>query len=269
MDRYTKEELLALTPREYRRMCRSGEWTGETFGVCRGYAQTDLAIIPRKYAYDYLVFCHRNPRALSVVDITDVGSPHPPRLAPDADLRTDLPRYIVYQNGEIIDEPNDILKYWRDDLVGVLLGCSASFDWALRAANVEPRSNGVFSTNVPSVPSGIFYGRIAVSCRLFKNSYEAVRAVQISSRHLIVHGPPMHIGDPAFVGINDMSNPDLIHPYGDVTPRGPLPGEVAMFWPCSATNRLVAVDAKIPVMIVDHFRCMLVIDKRAEEVAIL
>ena len=267
--KYTDAELLALTPQEYRSLVRRGEWTGETHGVCSGYAVTDMVIIPKEYAYDYLVFCHRNPRALSIVDITEVGSPHPPRLAPDADLRTDLPRYIVYQDGQVIDEPTDIGKYWRDDLVGLLLGCSGSFDWALKAANVQYRGNGVFSTNIPCIPSGPFCGNLAVSCRLFKTAHDAVRTIQISSRHFIMHGPPIHIGDPAVIDIKDLSQPDLIHPWGGLAAREPVEGEVAMFWPCSATNRVVALEAKLPLMIVDHLRCMLVTDKRPEELAIL
>jgi uncharacterized protein YcsI (UPF0317 family) len=84
-----------------------------------------------------------------------------------------------------------------------------------------------------------------------------------------MHGPPVHIGDPAVIGINDLSQPDLIHPWGGLTPREPVEDEVALFWPCSATNRVVALEAKLPLMIVDYLRSMLVTDKRPEELAIL
>ena len=269
MTKYTEVELLAMTPREFRNMVRRGEWTGQTYGVCRGYAKTDLVIVPKEYAYDYIVFGHRNPRACSIVDMTEPGSPHPQRLAPDADLRTDLPRYMVYKDGQIVDEPTDIKKYWRDDLVAFLMGCSATMDWALEAANVQYRGNGVFSTNIPCIPAGPFHGNVVVSCRLFKTAHDAVRAVQISSRHFLMHGPPIHIGDPAAIGIKDMSQPDHIRPWGGLTPRKPLEGEVAMFWPCSGTNRLVAVESKLPLMIVDNLRCMFMTDKLSEELAIL
>ena len=267
--KYTDAELLALTPQEYRSLVRRGEWTGETHGVCSGYTVTDMVVIPKEYAYDYMVFSHRNPRALSIVDMTEPGSPHPPRLAPDADLRTDLPRYIVYQDGQIVDEPTDIMKYWRTDLVCFLMGCSGSFYWALEAANVQYQGNGVFSTNIPCISYGPFHGNMAVSCRLFKTSQDAVRAIQISSRYPLFHGPPIHIGDPAVIGIEDLSKPDLIHPWGGLTPRRALPGEVPMFWPCSATNRIVALEAKLPMMIVDYHRSMFVTDKSAEELSIL
>jgi len=176
---------------------------------------------------------------------------------------------MVYQNGVLIDEPPDILQYWQDDLVGFLLGCSGSFDWALRAANIEPRSNGVFSTNIPCISSGPFHGNIAVSCRIFNNSYEAIRAIQISSRHFIMHGPPIHIGNPLSIGIADLSKPDLIQPWAGLTPMSSEGPEIALFWPCSATNRVVAAEAKLPLMIVDNLRCMLVTNKLSEELAVL
>jgi len=269
MTQYTDAELLELTPQKYRSLVRSGEWTGETDGVCRGYAVTEVVIIPKEYAYDYFVFSHRNPRTFPIVDMTEVGSPHPRLLAPDADLRTDLPRYLVYQDGQVINEPTDIKKYWRDDLIGFLMGCSASFDWALEAANVQCRGNGVFSTNIPCIPSGPFRGNMAVSCRLFKTAGDAIRAVQISSRHFNMHGPPVHIGDPAIIGIRELSKPDLIHPCGGLTPRLPIEGEVAMFWPCGATSRVVALEAKLPLMVIDYPVSMLMTDKLSEELAIL
>ena len=184
---------LELTPQEYRNMVRKGEWTTPTHAVCQGYVVTDAVILPKEFAYDFLVFSHRNPGLCRVNDITEAGSPHPPYLAPDADLRTDLPRYRVYKYGELIDEPTDICKYWQDDLVGFLLVCSFSFQWAFEAAKIQWQYNGVFSTNIPCVPAGPFRGNMAVSCRIFKTSYDAVRAVQITSRHLTQHGPPIHI----------------------------------------------------------------------------
>jgi uncharacterized protein YcsI (UPF0317 family) len=185
-----------------------------------------MVIVPKEYAHDYLVFAHRNPETVSIVDMTEVGSPHPLRVAPEADLRTDLPRYLVYRDGQVIDEPTDIKKYWRDDLVAFLTGCSESFDWALRA-------------------------------------------VQISSRHRIMHGAPVHIGDARSIGIRDLSKPDLIPGWEGSTSREPTEGEVAMFWACGATNRIVAAEAKLPIMIVDYPVSIFITDKLVEELAIL
>ncbi|MDP3880091.1 MAG: DUF1445 domain-containing protein [Dehalococcoidales bacterium] len=269
MIKYTEADLSAMSPDEFRNIVRSGQWTEHSMNKCRGYAVTDMVIIPKEYAYDYLVFAHRNPETVSIVDMTEAGSPHPLRVAPDADLRTDLPRYQVYQNGKIIDEPTDIKKYWRDDLVGFLTGCSESFDWALKNANVQYQVNGVFSTNIACVPVGPFRGNMAVSCRLFKTSFDATRAVQISSRHRIMHGAPVHIGDGRAIGIRDLSRPDLIAGWEGSKAREPAEGEVAMFWACGATNRIVAAEAKLPLMIVDYPVSVFITDKLVEELAIL
>jgi uncharacterized protein YcsI (UPF0317 family) len=42
-----------------------------------------------------------------------------------------LPRYRVWKNGELVDEPSDIKRWWRDDLVTFAIGCSFSFEQAL------------------------------------------------------------------------------------------------------------------------------------------
>jgi len=269
MAEYSEADMLEMTPKEFRGLVRTGEWNGHSLNKCRGYAVTDMVIIPKEYAYDYLVFSHRNPETISIVDMTEPGSPHPKRVAPDADLRTDLPRYIVYKDGRIIDEPTDIKKYWRDDLVCFLTSCSGSFYWALEAANVQYQRNGVFSTNIPCKPSGPFHGNMAVSCRLFKTSRDAVRAIQISSRHFLMHGPPIHIGDPAVIGIKGLTKPDLIAYPSLATHRLPTEGEVAMFWACGATNRVVALEAKLPLMIVDYHLSVFITDKLAEELVVL
>ncbi len=269
MVRYTEADMLEMSPQEFRSIVSSGEWTGHSMNKCRGSAVTDMVIVPKEYAYDYLVFAHRNPKIISIVDMTEAGSPHPLKVAPEADLRTDLPKYLVYRDGQVIDTPTDIKKYWRDDLVAFLTGCSESFDWALKEANVQYHVNGVFSTNIPCIPVGPFCGNMAVSCRLFQTASDAVRAVQISSRHFIMHGAPVHIGDPSTIGIKDLSQPDLINSWEDITSRQPAEGEVAMFWACGATNRIVAAEAKLPLMIVDYPLSIFITDKLAEELAIL
>jgi uncharacterized protein YcsI (UPF0317 family) len=203
------------------------------------------------------------------VDITDVGSPNPPFAAPEADLRTDLPRYRVYRNGQVIDEPTDILNYWRDDLVSVLLGEAGSFHWSYKAANIRFESLGTFATNIPCTPYGSFHGNIAVSCKVFKNSHDAVRAIQIASRHPLFHGPPIHIGDPAVIGIKDLSRPDVIlHPENN-SPKPLSPGEVAVYWPCFGTVRGVVVNAGLTLTIVDYPLHNFITDRIAEEIAVL
>ena len=268
MSNFTENDMLEMNPQKFRSLVRRGEWKGATVNVCRGYAMTDIVILPKEYAYDFLVFCHRNKLAAPVVDITETGVPHPPLLAPSANLCTDLPKYRVYKNGEIVDEPADIKKYWREDLVAFLLGEAGSFHWSWKAANITFQSLGTFSTNLSLVASGPFYGNIFVSCKLFKNATDAVRAIQIASRHPLMHGPPIHIGDPASIGIKDLLKPDVIRPVGQTSYEKNNEEQVPVFWPCFGTIRGVAETAGLPLMIVDYPLHNFVTDKLTEELAV-
>ena len=227
-----------------------------------------MILVPKEYAFDFLLFCNLNPRPFPVIDVTEAGNPHPKRVAPEADLRTDLPKYRVWKDGEYIDEPTDITGYWREDLVGFLTGCSAGFQWALTAANVPYRNYGAYPTNIPTTPAGSFKGPVAVTCRAFQNTHDAVRAVQITSRHLLMHGPPIHIGDPAAIGVKNLGKPDEFNPYRPVTPL-PKPTEIIMSWGCGLTAETVALASKIPFMITNAPAHMFVFDRLSEEVAVM
>lgn len=274
VSKFTESQLGAMSPEEFRSIVRRGEWTIPTdrykekdISPCRGYADANLAIVPREYAFEFMLFCNRNPRPCPILDVTEPGDPEPKRVAPGADLRTDVPRYRVFQDGLVIDEPTDINKYWRDDLVAFVIGSSTSFDWSLVAANVQFKMLGVHSTNIQCVPAGRFHGTMAVTTRLFSTSHDAVRAVQISSRHLDVHGPPVHIGDPVAIGIEDLYHPDIFSLPEPVTPLEQ--GGVTMFWGCGVTPQIVALESKVPFMIT-HYPChMFITNCLAEELAIL
>ena len=71
-------------------------------------------------------------------------APRSPDVGPGADLRTDLPKYRVYEGGELADEPTDVRSFWRDDMVAFLLGCSFTFETALlgRGCASRTRSRG-------------------------------------------------------------------------------------------------------------------------------
>ena len=79
-------------PREIRADIRSGKLAGVTAGLGQGHVQANLAVLPRDHAYDFLLFCQRNPRPCPLIEVTDVGSAEPVGVAPGADLRTDIPR---------------------------------------------------------------------------------------------------------------------------------------------------------------------------------
>src|SRR5436305_14676327 len=104
-------------PAEVRAAIRDGRWTGPTAGLAPGFTQATLVVLPEADAFAFLRFCLRNPKPCPVLEVTDPGSPEPAELAPGADLRTDLPRYRVWRDGELVDEPADVLEHWRDDLV--------------------------------------------------------------------------------------------------------------------------------------------------------
>src|SRR5207302_10174285 len=141
-------------PREIRADIRSGKLTSVTAGLGEGHVQANLAVLPKDYAYDFLLFCQRNPRACPLIEVTEVGSPEPTGVAPGADLRTDVPRYRIYRHGELVEEPTDLSKHWRDDFVGFLTGCSFTFEGALQQAGLPVRhiENGcnvpMFRTNI-------------------------------------------------------------------------------------------------------------------------
>jgi uncharacterized protein YcsI (UPF0317 family) len=262
----TDEELLRLDPREFRSIVRSEEWKDITLHACRGYAQENLVIVPKAYALEFLLFCHRNPSSTALSDVTEPGDPHPRCLAQEADLRTDVPRYRIYREGLLVDEPMNIIKYWQDDLVGFLIGCSGGFDWSLSRANVRFRMTGAYTSTIQCVPAGPFHGPMVVTCRFVKGSHDAVRAVQISSRHPAFHGPPIHIGDPRQIGIEDIYKPDLFMPSVIADQES---DEIPIFWGCGITPAVVAMTAKIPFMITHVPGHMFVTDRLIEELALL
>ena len=265
----TAEEKAALSPVEYRLMARRGEWPIDETPeyCCAGYSQHGVYIVPKDYAYEHLLFWTRNPRGLFVCDVTEPGSPHPMLLAPDADVRTDCNRYRVYKDGELIDEPTDILKYWRDDLVVFLSPCSFGFEGVLRQYKVNFRTMGAFTTNLRAIPAGRFKcDNMIATVRLFKTNRDAVRAVQITSRLPVAHGSPICIGDPARIGIKDIYHADVWNPW----PAGAQPqepNEVALSWICACTAGSAIKAAKLPLAI-EHLPGMVFVsDHLTEEFA--
>jgi uncharacterized protein YcsI (UPF0317 family) len=252
--------------REVRRHIREGKWRRPTAGLAPGFVQTNLVILPRDLAFDFLLFAQRNPKPCPVIEVTDVGSPEPKVSAPGADLRTDVPRYCIYRDGALSEEVTDLRSVWRDDVVSFLLGCSFTFESALLQAGVpvrhieEQRNVPMFVTNIPCRPAGLFRGPLVVTLRPIPAALVA-RAVQITGRYPGVHGSPVHIGDPADIGIRDLGRPD----FGDaVTIR---PGDVPVFWACGVTPQAVAMQAKPPLMLTHAPGHMFITDLRNEELA--
>lgn len=237
-------------------------------GVADGQVQANLVILPEKVAFDFLVFCQRNPKPCPLLDVTLPGSPVPELLAPDADLRTDIPRYRIFRNGELVDEPIDIKSYWREDLVAFLLGCSATFDNALRNARVplrflqEGTIPAVYETNVQCRPVGPFHGPVVATMRPIPN-HLVVKATQLSGRFPSAHGTPIQIGYPEEIGVTDLSRPK----YGTYLPL--QPSEVPMFWACGVTPQEVAMASRTELMITHAPGHMFLSDRHYEEDAVV
>ncbi|SFQ65009.1 Uncharacterized protein YcsI, UPF0317 family [Amycolatopsis arida] len=225
----------ALSGRRARGLFRAG-LRAHTAGWAAGYAQANLVAVPREVAYDLLLFAQRNPKAVPVLDVGDPGGVTT-TLAPDADLRTDLPAYQVWRDGEPVDEITDATPHWRDDLVAFLVGCSFTFERGLLEAGVPVRhleegvNDPMYVTTVPCRPAGRLAGPLVVSMRPVPAPLVA-RAVQITARFPAVHGAPVHVGDPAALGISDLAVPD----FGDAVTVG---SDVPMFWACGVTVQAV------------------------------
>src|SRR5262249_31022063 len=116
-----REHQGSLPSRQARLACRAG-MAATTAGVANGFVQGNLAILPEKFAASFHRFCQLNPKPCPIIGISDVGNPGIPSLGSDLDIRTDLPRYRIWRNGEVVDEPTDIVAHWRDDLVAFVLG---------------------------------------------------------------------------------------------------------------------------------------------------
>jgi len=255
-------------PKEVRALIRRGQLLRPTCGLAPGYTQANLVILPKEFAFDFLLFCQRNPQPCPALEVLEPGKYQPILTAPTADIRVDIPLYRIYKNGELITEEQDITKYWNSELVSFLLGCSFTFETALIRAGVslrhidEGKNVAMYVTNILTIPAGIFSGPMVVSMRPIPIS-KVARAVQITSRFPGAHGAPVHIGDPDRIGINDLARPD----YGD--PVETQVDEIPVFWACGVTPQAVALKSKPPLMITHSPGYMFITDLLDEELSIL
>jgi uncharacterized protein YcsI (UPF0317 family) len=249
------------TPADARAKFRAGLAT-PTAGWCDGYTQANLIAVPRDVAWDFLLFAQRNPQPCPVLDVLDAGSVAGPLL--DGDIRTDIPRYRVYVDGELAEEPTDLRDWWREDLVAFLIGCSFTFERALGAAGVPVRhvEQGVnvpmYRTSVRCRPAGAIGGPMVVSMRPVPRDLVET-AVRVTAAYPAVHGAPVHVGDPRELGIRDLDAPD----YGD--PVRFEPGDVPVFWGCGVTPQAAVVESK-PRLAISHAPGhMLITDARDDD----
>lgn len=258
--------MMFRVPFELRRAIRAGEFAAPTAGECPGYVQTNLVVVPREYAEEFAEFCRLNPKPCPLVCRTEPGS-WVPQAAPSADLRTDVGRYRVFRQGklELRDgrtwEPSDVGSLWRDDFVAFLLGCSFTFETALVAAGLrvrhldERRNVPMYRTNRPCAAAGRFAGPLVVSMRPYRPE-QVPQVCEVTGRYPAMHGEPVHVGNPAALGIANIARPD----FGDAVTIAD--DEVPVFWACGVTPQAALLAAEPEIAITHSPGYMFVTDLR-------
>ncbi len=253
---------------EFRKSVRKEDFKTHTAGIVPGAVQANICILPKDWADEFLRFCRMNSKACPVLAVSNVGDPGLPELGADIDIRTDLPKYRIFKDGVCVDEVFNVLDHWRSDLVAFAIGCSFSFEEALLTSGIPLRhieqgsDIAMFRSNIRTVPTERFRGNVVVNLRPLKPA-DAIRAIQITSRFPGVHGAPLHIGDPAQIGIHDLGAPD----FGDVVTVEE--GELPVFWACGVTPQSIVEASKPPFCITHKASHMLVTNVLNSELAVI
>lgn len=256
-----------LSPFQFRELIRTGEWSSPTTGIAPGFVQANLVMLPLDQAFHFLLFCIRNPKPCPILDVLEPGQVEP-KIAPGADLRTDLPRYRIFEQGTFKIEVEDVRHVFHNEMVSFLLGCSFSFEAALVAAGVpvrnleEDKNVSMYITSRDCQSAGPFSAPLVVTMRPMKPQ-EVVRAVQVTTRFHLTHGAPVHIGSPGEIGIKDLDRPDFGDPVTIHT------GEIPVFWACGVTSSLAVTSASLPLVVTHAPGHMFVSDLKDEHLTLL
>ncbi|WP_159786938.1 putative hydro-lyase [Sodalinema gerasimenkoae] len=258
------QDINSFNAREIREAFRGGTLSQPTPGLAPGSVQANLVILPQSDAFDFLLFCTRNPKPCPILDVTEVGDWEPRQVAPGADLRTDVPLYRVWKSGILVDEVTDIRDLWQEDFVGFLLGCSFSFEAVMLAAGLpvrhieEGKNVPMYQTTIPCQSAGRFSGNMVVSMRPLTPK-QAIQAVEVTGRFAKAHGAPLHFGNPERLGIENINAPD----FGEaVTIRE---DEIPVFWACGVTPQLAIMKSHPELAITHAPGYMFITDVRDEE----
>lgn len=253
-------------PLHVRGVIRRALWTSHTSGLAPDRVQGNVVILPAALAADFRAYCDLNQQPCPLLATSQPGRPDLPELGADIDIRYDVPRYRVFRNGELVAEPTDIAALWRDDLTVAVIGCSFSFEQRLIDAGIplrhvaEGKNVAMYRTHIETVPSGAFRGPMVVSMRPLSRQ-DAERARVITAQMPKIHGAPVHIGDPAALGIRDIARPD----FGDAVEV--RRGEVCVFHACGVTPQLALAAARPALAITHAPGAMLVTDLFNDQLA--
>jgi len=236
-------------PKNFRQKIHKGVFTSQTAGLCPGYAQGNLVVLPREYAFEFLLFAQRNPKACPLLEVVESGK-FLTRTASGESVTTAIPKYRVYREGVLDQEMSSIDHLWQDDFVTFILGCSFTFESALVDENIlmrhieDNKNVAMYETTLPCRPAGIFKGTMVVSMRPIKYT-EVMKVIKITSHYSAVHGAPVHIGNPEAIGIYDLKHPD----FGEFVEV--KDDEVPVFWACGVTPQAIAMKVK-PSLMISH-----------------
>lgn len=257
-------DLAPLAVAEVRQAMRDNRYAGPTAGLCAGRLQCNMVILPARYGADFQRFCAENPVFCPLMGSSEPGVPHIPQLGTEIDLRHDLPLFFVYRPGQMVERCQDIAALWREDFQAFAIGCSFTFEHALMRAGIGMRhieedvTVPMYRTDIATAASGVFSGPAVVSMRPIREE-QVDRVYEICRGFPHAHGAPVHVGDPAAIGIEDVARPD----WGDaVTIR---PGEVPVFWGCGVTSQMAVTQAAPEIAITHAPGAMLITD--ADELA--
>ena len=247
----TDMDWTGLSPAALRQAMRDGRWDGPTGALAPGFEQGNVVILPAALADDFRLYCQRNPKPCPLMAEGRPGDPMLPELGDGIDLRTDLPRYRVFRRGKPPADVSDITDVWREDLVPFVLGCSLSFEAALVQAGVRLRhyelgtTCSAYLSNLETARAGPFEADLIVTMRAIRRGQKE-RVIDVTRRFPESHGEPVHVGDPAAIGIKDLA--DNIEDIGLNDVRE---DEVAIFWACGVTA-MEAVRAASPDLFITH-----------------
>lgn len=259
------ENLRDLDKDQLKNAIRNSQYEGHTAGLAAGFLQANIIILPEKYALDFMRYCQRNPKPCPLVGVSETGNPFLNTLGHDIDIRSDVPRYNLYRDGKLLGTTSNISDYWADDFVAFALGCSFTFEDALVRAGIRiwhienNKTVPMYRSNIQTCKSGPFGGQMVVTLRAI-DANRVDEAIEISRRYPMAHGGPVQIGDPAGIGLNDLSKPD----WGDSPPS--IGDKVPVFWACGVTPQNAVMRARLPIMISHAPGHMLItdIDDQAE-----